>query len=93
MATTAAWLDRPIRTRDTTVLGRIVAALAAALPGVGRWLTTTARRARRAALHVAGLGAIVAAGWEVSRPLGLVTAGVSLLLLEYLSAPEAETRR
>lgn len=84
---------RPARTRDTTILGRTAAAARAAAPGAGRWLTTTAARARRLTLHITGLGAVSAAGWEVARPLGLLTAGVSLLLLEWLSAPEAEARR
>ncbi len=86
-------ITRLARTRDTTTLGRTITAARAHAPAVGRWLTTTATRARRLALHTAGLGSISAAGWEVSRPLGLLAGGVSLLVLEWLSAPEAEARR
>jgi hypothetical protein len=32
------------------------------------------------------LGSITAAAWLVAAPLGLLVAGVSLLVLEYLSA-------
>jgi len=78
---------RQARTREATVLGRAAATVRAGAPGVGRWLGRAATRARSLALHVAGLGAISAAGWEIARPLGLLSAGVSLLVLEYLSAP------
>lgn len=85
--------DLGLRTRDTTVLGRLATAARAAAPGVGRWLNRAGRRARRLLLHLGGLGAITAAAWMVAVPLGLLIAGVSLLVLEYLSAPESELRR
>jgi len=83
---------RAARTREATVLGRLATTARASAPGAGRWLRQTATRARSLALHVTGLGAISAAGWEIARPLGLVSAGVSLLVLEYLSTPSERQR-
>ncbi len=74
------------RTRQQTILGRLAANVRHAAPGWGRWLSRTATRARRLVLHVTGLGAISAAGWEVARPLGLLLAGLSLLTLDYLTS-------
>lgn len=84
---------REVHTRQATVLGRLATATRAAMPGVVRWLTRTGRRTRRLVLHVGGLGSIVGAAWMVAVPFGLLTAGLSLLVLEYLSAPEGEQRR
>jgi hypothetical protein len=44
--------------------------------------------ARTAALVVGGFGLISAACWMVAVPLGLAAAGVSLLVLEYLTHEE-----
>lgn len=86
MAAIPAYLTAT-RTRDATVLGRLLGAARAAAPGVGRWLARSGRRVRTAALTVGGLGSISAAAWAVAVPLGLVAVGVSLLLVEYLSTP------
>lgn len=85
MATVAASLRRA---RDTTVLGRLVTAARAQAPGAGRWLRRAGRRARSLTLQASGLGSISWAAWEVAVPLGLLTVGVSLLVLEWLSSPE-----
>lgn len=50
---------------------------AKALP---RWDTI-----RRAALSLGGLGGLTAAAWTVALPLGLTAAGLSLLVLEWLT--------
>jgi hypothetical protein len=83
MAATALGL---VRSCEATVMGRLVSAVRAAAPDIGRRLARAARRARSAVLHLGGLGSITAAAWLVAAPLGLLVAGVSLLVLEYLSA-------
>jgi len=45
------------------------------------------RTVRTAALTVGGLGCLVAAAWTWHRPVGLVAAGLALLLLEALTRP------
>jgi hypothetical protein len=74
------------RTRGDTIIGRLVDA------GVRNWPRIRAGlvKARRAVLTVAGVGLISAAAWTVAVPLGLAAAGVSLLVLEYLTAPSGE---
>jgi hypothetical protein len=81
------------RTRDATILGRAAHWVRANGPGFGRWLARFGARARTVVLTVAGLACVTAAAWAVALPLGLLTAGVSLLAVEYLSAPEGERRR
>jgi hypothetical protein len=51
-------------------------------PSLGRW----ARRARSLVLHLGGLAAVTASAWMVAVPLGLLVAGVALLVLEYLTS-------
>lgn len=77
----------PARTRADTTLARAAAWTVARAPGAGRALARLGRRARSLILHVGGLGCLTAAAWTVALPLGLLAAGVSLLALEYLSAP------
>jgi hypothetical protein len=62
-----------------------------ALALVGRQLarlTATLPRIRTAAFAVGGFGLLSAAAWTVAVPLGLAAAGLSLLVLEYLSGEE-----
>lgn len=47
-----------------------------------------ARRARRPVLVTAGLGMLTAAAWAVALPLGLLAAGLSLLLLDLLAGDQ-----
>lgn len=70
------------RARSETIIGRLVPLLAVALPAALRLLVA----ARRLLLHVSGLGLVTAAAWAVAVPLGLLAAGVSCLVLEYLLA-------
>lgn len=87
MAAVPAYLTAT-RTRDATILGRLLVAARVHAPGVGRWLARSGRRLRTAVLTVSGLGSITAAAWAIAVPLGLVTLGVSLLLLEHLTAED-----
>lgn len=73
-AATRAKLGRSARTSVVALLGRAAARAAYA-----------AGSARRALFTVGGFALIAYAAWEVAQPLGLVTAGVSLLLLDYLT--------
>lgn len=41
---------------------------------------------RRAALSLGGFGCLTAAAWTVAMPLGLAAAGISALLVEYLTS-------
>ncbi|TDC47649.1 hypothetical protein E1281_25960 [Actinomadura sp. KC345] len=41
---------------------------------------------RRFTLSVTGFGCLTAAAWTIALPAGLLTLGLSLLLLEYLTA-------
>lgn len=75
---------RPARTRTPilVLLGRVLAVLGAfAGRKLPRWPTV-----RRAVLTIGGLALLVAAAWMVALPLGLLAAGVSLLILEALTA-------
>jgi hydrogenase/urease accessory protein HupE len=72
----------PPREPLLAVLGRLAARVVVALP-----------RARTAALSVGGFGCLVTAAWMVAVPAGLAAAGVSLLVLEYLSGEEGGRRR
>ena len=75
---------RPARTRTPVlvIIGRVLAALGAfAGRKLPRWATV-----RRAVLTIGGLGLLTAAAWMVALPLGLLAAGVSLLILEALTA-------
>jgi len=63
-------------------LGMLLARLVVALP-----------RLRAAALSVGGFGCLTAAAWTVAMPLGLAAAGVSLLVLEWLTSDESGRRR
>lgn len=65
------------RTPLLVVLARLAARLVAGLP-----------RLKTATLTVSGFGCLCAAAWMVAVPLGLAAAGVSLLLLEWLSGEE-----
>lgn len=65
------------RTALLVVLARWAARLLVALP-----------RLRTALLAIGGFGLLSAAAWMVAVPLGLATAGVSLLVLEYLSGED-----
>jgi hydrogenase/urease accessory protein HupE len=71
----------PAREPLLATLGRLAARLVVALP-----------RARTAALSVGGFGCLTAAAWMVAVPAGLAAAGVSLLVLEYLSGEEGRRR-
>lgn len=77
------------RTRGETVLGRAWAYTVRQAPGMGRWLARTGRRYRQLLLYVAGLGSLVWAAFLWAAIAGFVALGVSLLVLEWLSAPEA----
>lgn len=68
---------KPKRTR-TPVLTRLGRFAARALPTWAGLRTFT--------LSVTGFGCISYAAWLLAPPAGLVTAGVSLLLIEYLTA-------
>jgi hydrogenase/urease accessory protein HupE len=70
------------RTPVLVHLGRLAAKMMVALP-----------RARTVAMSVGGFGCLVAAAWTVAVPAGLAAAGVSLLVLEYLSGDQAGGRR
>jgi hypothetical protein len=76
------------RVRSRTVLARLAAGVAAPAPAAGHRLKRAATRARSLALHVAGLGSISWGAYEVAEPVGFVAAGVSLLVLEWLTAEE-----
>jgi hypothetical protein len=65
------------RAPRTPLLLRVARLAARALP---RW-----KQLRTAALSVAGFGCLTAAAWTVALPLGLAAAGVSVLLIEYLT--------
>lgn len=52
----------------------------------------TIRTARAAALTVGGFGCLVAAAWTLHPVAGLAAAGVSLLLLEWLTQPSGGNR-
>jgi len=55
-------------------VGEVAGRLVAHLP---RWRTTL--------LSVGGFGFVSAAAWDVARPLGLLSIGLSLLATEYLT--------
>jgi hypothetical protein len=76
------------RPRSATVLGRAATWATAHAPHVWSWTRAAAVRARRVVLTVAGLACITAAAWTVAVALGLLTAGVSLLVFEFLSADD-----
>jgi hypothetical protein len=59
--------------------------LLAALAVLAARVVAALPQARTLVLSVAGFGCLVAAAWTVSTGVGLATAGVSLLLLEYLT--------
>jgi hypothetical protein len=69
------------RTPVLTLVGRIAARAVVALP-----------RLRTTALSLGGFGCLVAAAWMVAVPAGLAAAGLSLLVLEYLSGEEGRRR-
>lgn len=77
---TTATLTRPAR--RPLLAGIIARARRIDLAPVAR----AASAARRAVLTVGGLGLLSAAAWTIAVPLGLAAAGVSLLLVEYLTA-------
>ena len=56
-------------------------------------LVVATSRARTAAMSVAGFGCLTMAAWTVSTSLGLAAAGVSLLVLEYLTNDGGGRRR
>jgi hypothetical protein len=70
------------RTPVLVHLGRLAARAVAGLP-----------RLRTATMSVGGFGCLVAAAWMVAVPAGLAAAGVSLLVLEYLSGEQEGRRR
>lgn len=63
------------RTPLLAVLGVLAARVLVAAP-----------KARTAVLTVGGFGCLTAAAWTVAVPLGLAVAGVSLLVLEWLTS-------
>jgi hypothetical protein len=63
--------------RRTPLLVHIGRAAARLLP---RW-----RQLRTIVLSLAGFGLISAAAWTVALPLGLLAAGISVLVIEYLT--------
>lgn len=67
---------KPKRPR-TPLLARLGRLAARALPTWQGFRTFT--------LSTAGFGALTAAAWTIALPAGLAAAGVSLLLLEYLT--------
>ena len=72
------------RKRSETIIGKLIPLLQVAVPVIGRWLV----RVRTALLTIGGLGLITLAAWTVAVPLGLLVGGVSLLWLQYLTAPD-----
>jgi hypothetical protein len=65
------------RTPRTPLLVRAARTAARLLP--------TWRKVRTTALSLAGFGCLTAAAWTLALPLGLAAAGVSVLLIEYLT--------
>jgi hypothetical protein len=78
------------RLRQDSVLALVASWIVAKAPGAGRRLAKAARRGRTLVLQTAGLGAVTLAAWDVARPLGLLAAGVSLLLLEGFAGPSPD---
>jgi hypothetical protein len=74
------------RAKGETVLGRLGAVLAVAVPRFGRWVRRTVPRARQVVLHAAGLGLLTVAAWSWSTIAGYAAAGVSCLVFEWLSS-------
>ena len=70
------------RTPRTPLLVRAARAAARLLP---RW-----RQVRTVTLSLAGFGLLSAAAWTVALPLGLAAAGISVLLLEHLTAGDGQ---
>ena len=66
--------------------------LLATLAVLAARLVAAAPRARTALLSLAGFGCLTAAAWSVSLPAGLAAAGLSLLVLEYLTADGGKRR-
>lgn len=85
MATVAHTLPAR-RSRADTVLGRLYATLAVALPVFGRWLVRSVPKARQAVLYAAGLGGLSYAAWQWSHVAGWAAFGVSCLIFEWLSS-------
>jgi hypothetical protein len=81
-----------LRSYRQSVLAKAGGAVGRHAPAVGSWLARAGRRLRTAAFQVAGFGAITLAAWEVARPLGLLTGGVALLVLEPLTGPDPDER-
>lgn len=75
----------PLTIRQGSILARLWAGAAVAIPAIGRWLGRTADRARQLALYVGGFGSICYAAWQIAEPAGWATFGVSCLLLEALT--------
>lgn len=71
----------PPRQPLLAVLGRLAARVVERLP-----------RARTTLLSVGGFGLLSTAAWMVAVPAGLAAAGVSLLVLEYLSGDDDRRR-
>lgn len=69
--------SRPARSARTPLLVHAARLLGRVLP--------TWKRVRTTALALAGFGCLTAAAWTVALPLGLAAAGVSVLLVEYLT--------
>lgn len=65
-----------------------LASLAAALGTLLAALVVGARRLRREALTIGGLGSLVAGAWTYGLTIGLVGTGLALLLLEWLTSTE-----
>jgi hypothetical protein len=80
----------PPRLRQDSVLALVASWIVAKAPGAGRWLAKAVRRGRTLVLQTAGLGAVTLAAWDVARPLGLLAAGASLLLLEGFTGPSPD---
>lgn len=72
--------QRPTKTR-TPILVHVARFAGRAVGRLPRWSVI-----RTAVLAVAGFGCITAAAWMVAVPLGLLAAGVSLLVIELLGS-------
>ncbi len=64
--------------------------LAGLVGGVAGWASAHLPRLRTTLLSVGGFGFVSAAAWDVARPLGLLSIGLSLLAIEYLTGGESE---
>lgn len=78
----------PLTIRQGSVLARVWAVLAVAVPAIGRWLTKTATRVRQLALYAGAFGSVCYAAWQTAEPLGWLAIGISLFLAEGLTSKD-----